>query len=153
MLFTGGQCQHWVGLSWTEFWDALLVSQNCLWLVWVKWQTCRNWPQNAQNTHIHFLILNLESQCCFTPYSTSWPLPTPSLTTVFKPFNCHMWGLATIRHGCSRTCIQAGEMFWSSCKNLLSLLYEAVFLSNVWANLHFNNHCSTLSQQLGFERL
>ena len=110
MLFTGRQCQHWVGLSWIEFWDALLVSPNCLWVVWVKWQTCRNWPQNTKNSHIHFLILNLETQCRFTLQHFVWPLPTPSLITVFKPFNCHMWVLATITHGCSRTCIQGVEV-------------------------------------------
>ena len=31
-------------------------------------------------------------------------------------------------------------------------MYEAVFLSHVWANLHFNNHCSTLSPAVGVLR-
>ena len=63
-----------------------------------------------QIIYIHFLILNLETQCHWTLQHFVCPLPTPSLTTVFKPFNCHMWGLATILHGCSRTCIQVGEV-------------------------------------------
>ena len=38
----------------------------------------------------------------------------------------------------------------SWCKHRLGFPDEAVFLSNVWANLPFNNHCPTLSQQLVF---
>ena len=108
MLFTGGQCQQWVGLSWVEFWDALLVPQNCL---WVCGHTDRHTGIGPRIIYIHFLILNLETQCHWTLQHFVCPLPTPSLTTLFKPFNCHMWGLATILHGCSRTCIQAVEMF------------------------------------------
>ena len=60
--------------------------------------------------YIQFLVLNLETQCHFTLWHFVWPLPTPILITVFKPFNCHMWVLATIHHGCSRTCIQGVEV-------------------------------------------
>lgn len=77
--------------------------------------------------YIHFLVLNLETQCRFTLQHFMWPLPTPSLITVFKPFNCHMWVLATITHGCSRTCIQGVEVLGphvrtssACCKKLFS---------------------------------
>ena len=96
---------------------------------------------------IHFLILNLESQCRFKLEDLMWPLPTPILITVLKPLNWHMWGLATISQATSRTCIQGVEI-----KKMLGLMYEAVFLSHVWANLHFNNHCSTLSPAVGVLR-
>ena len=49
MLLTGRQCQHRVGLSWVEPWDALLVSHYCLCVMWSNWQT--HWISSYLNLY------------------------------------------------------------------------------------------------------